>query len=188
MVKITTEQIEQNYSLFLKKLSSLGVETKLLEERLGDKLKNATYSISTENSSVAFDGSLLHVVLRTLTPMALEVKKLLGDKADYIDNNSLIKVCLLFQISKAEMFEPNTNEWEIKNRGILYKYTKQEYALKMGMWSLIICQECGISLTRDEIEAMTAIDRESETQTRFYASPFANIIISANNLTNVKIK
>lgn len=182
---INTELKEQNYALFIKKLNQVGVNTDALVARLGDKLLNATYGLDVK-SNVAYDGSLINVILRTMTPIALKLNELLDENVR-VEKDSLIKVCLLYQISKAEMFIPNDNDWEVEKRGLVYKYAENKLALKMCMKSLILCQECGITFTAEEIEALTILDRDSDdAQAKFFASPFATIIKSATEITNLK--
>lgn len=182
---ISEELKKQNYEVYLQKLNSIGIDTKLLVERLGDKLMNATYALDSK-SNCAYDGSFIHTILRTTTVFAVKINELL-DESIKVDKNSLIKVCLLYQISKAETLIPNDNAWEIENRGIRYKYAESSVALKCGMKSLILCQECGISFTPQEIEAMTILDREdNDIQAKCYANPISVILRQANELTIMK--
>lgn len=178
-----TEEIRlKNYQLFLKKLNEIGVDTTLMDEKMGSKITNATFSITNEHG-LAYDGSLINTVLRVITPYAIKLNNLLPESMQ-VDQKSIIKVCLLSHISKCEMFIPNDNQWEIEKRGLLYKYAKSDLAFKMGMRSLILAQDLGIKFTPQEIEALTIMDREpNDEQARFFASPLSVIIKQANELT-----
>ena len=177
-----TEEIRlKNYQLFLKKLNEIGVDTTLMDEKMGSKITNATFSITNEYG-LAYDGSLINTVLRVLTPYAIKLNNLLPE-AMQVDPKSIIKVCLLSHISKCEMFIPNDNQWEIEKRNILYKYAKSDVAFRMGMKSFILSQDLGITFTPQEIEAMTILDRDpSDEQARFFASTLSIIIKQANEL------
>lgn len=178
---INEEIKEKNISLFKKKLDEIGINLSM-DSSLEEKIKNATFSITNE-SGLDYDGSLLNVVLRILTPFALKINETLPEGVR-VSKESLIKVCLLLHISKCEMFEPNDNEWEKEKRGILYKYAKSNVALKMGMKSLILSQQMGVQFTPEEIEAITILDRRSDDeQTMFYSNPISIVVKQANELT-----
>ena len=178
---ITEEIKEKNLSIFLKKLEEIGINIEI-HQKIKDLIKNATFSITNE-SGLAYEGSLLNVVLRILTPFAIKINETLPENIR-IEKNSLIKVCLLSHISKCEMFEPNDNEWEKEKRGMLFKYAKSNVALKMGMKSLIFAQDLGVKFTPEEIEALTIMDRRSDDeQSNFYSNPISIVLKQANELT-----
>ena len=177
----------KNYATFKKKLESCGVDISQFDEKIGDKLLNATFSLTNENGT-AYDGSFIQIVLRTLTPYAIRINDLLPENIR-VDQSSLVKVCLLSQLSKCEMFVKNTNQWEIDNRNMLYKYGKYYLALKMGMRSIVLCESLGIKFTPNEMEAMIIFDRNSDDkQTEFYSSTLATILKEANDLTNLQFR
>ena len=149
-----------NYELFLKKLNQLGIDTAKLAEEYGEKLADASFSINSENG-LAYDGSLIEVILYKLTPYAIRLNELFPE-AIRADKASLIKVCLLHQIAKAVRLVTNDNEWEIKNRGLLYKYVQGQPSIRTGLHSLVIANNCGITFTPEEAEAnlyLTLVNR-----------------------------
>lgn len=177
---LNNEIIEKNYLIFIKKLNQLGIETSILEEKFGEKIKHATFNLTSG------DGTLLHVIMRILTPNAIKLSELNpfdNNPQDFIKFNkdSLIKVCLLSHLSKCEMFQVGKREGT-------YEYAPYPYALKMSLRSIAFCQECNITLTAEEIEAMTILDRETEEQAKFFSSPLAQLIKIANELTFLQIK
>lgn len=184
---VNEEIKEKNYSIFLKKLEEVGVDTSSITDEIAVLIKNATFTISNENG-LAYDGSLLHTVLRTLTPYALNINNVLPKNLQ-VEKNTLIKVCLLSHISKCEMFEPNDNEWEKEKRGLMYKYSKNTVALKMGMRSIIFAQNLGIKFTPEEMEAMTIMDRScDDEQAKYFSSTLSTIIKQANELTYLQTR
>ncbi len=177
-MEIIVEQREKNYSLFINKLQKLGIETTEIENNLKNELINATYS-NNNFISVSGEGTLLHVVLRILTPLAVKIHEISEEE---INLESLIKVCLLSQISKALMFKKNEKDNS-------FSYASFPYAMRMGLRSVAMCQKFNIPLTDEEIEAMTILDGDNEDDyKKFYCSPMATIIRTANDLTNMKIK
>lgn len=181
---LTEEKKVQNFELFKKKLSSIGVDSNVLMEKYGERIKNGTYSPSNAESFICGDGTLLNSILRTLTPIALKLNGILPEEKR-VDNISLIKICLLHQLAKSVMFIPNTNSWEVENRKLLYKYSDYSYALKMGMRSIAMCIECGIQLTENELEAVSNLDRDENKQTRYYSSVLATLLKQAMELTEL---
>ena len=181
---ISEELKSKNINLFFNKLNNLGIDTEKMEATLKDKLENASFSMNAD-SNCAYDGSLIHIVLRTFTPIAIKLNEILPEEIR-VDLKSLIKVCLLINISKSEMFVKNDNQWEVEKRGILYKYAKSEVALKMGARSILLCQELGITFTPEEFEAMLILDKDdSDLQSKFYSNPLSVIIKQANELTHL---
>lgn len=178
---INEEIKEKNLLLFKKKLEEIGIQLNM-DSLIENKIKNATFTITNENG-LAYEGSLLNVILRILTPFAIKINDALPESIR-VEKNSLIKVCLLSHISKCEMFEPNDNEWEKEKRGMLFKYTKSNVALKMGMKSLILAQELGVKFTPEEIEAITIMDRRlDDEQSMFFSNPISVVLKQAHELT-----
>jgi hypothetical protein len=171
----------KNYELYLKKLNQIGINTEKLAEEIGEKLADATFSTNLDNG-LAYEGALINTVLYKLTPYAIKLNDLYPTDIQ-VDKNSLIKVCLLHQIAKAIRLMPNDNDWEVKNRGLIYKYTPNQPSIRTGLHSLVIAQNCGIQFTPEEAEAMTVNDRDlTDDQARWHSSLMASIIRQANEM------
>lgn len=171
----------KNYELFLKKLNQIGIDTTKLAEDFGESIADATFSVNSDNG-LAYDGALINVILYKLTPYAIKLNELYP-KDVQVDKNSLVKVCLLHQIAKAVRLTKNDNEWEIKNRGLVYKYTPNQPSIRTGLHSLVIAQNCGISFTPEEAEAMTVNDRDlTDDQARWHSSLMASIVRQASEM------
>lgn len=139
------------------------------------------------DSKLAYDGALISHVLKVITPYAVRINELLPEKIQ-VNKDSLVKVCLLHQIAKSIMFIKNDNSWEVTNKGVWYKYVPSTLALKTGMRSLIMCQECGIEFTAEEIEALTILERENDEQAKYYCGTMSVIVKQANELALLQIK
>lgn len=179
------QKLNTNYLLYIKQLKGVGLDTTLLEEKFGEKIKRATFATSTE-SKFCYDGSLLTFsfdLLRT----AIKVNEILPKEVQ-ADVKSLVKVCLLIFFSKAEMYCKTKEDWRIK-KGFLYEFTPYEYALKTGIRSVQMCNECGITFTHGEMEAMISIDRNpEELQVKYNSTIISGIISSSITLTTIKNK
>ena len=182
-----TEELKQkNLDIFDKKLRQLGLDTNALFSKYTDRLLNATFTNSNEFGN-AYDGSLVEIVLKVLTPYAVRLNELLPEE-QRVDKSTLVKVCLLHQIAKAVRIVPNDNQWEIEKRGLLYKYDDSLPSIRTGLHSVSMCLECGIPLTAEEIEAMTVNDRDlTDDQARWHSSVMATLVRQANELTYIQI-
>lgn len=178
---------ELNAGRYFKKLEQIGVDTSLLKEKYGELIKNATFTANGENGN-AYEGSFLEILLMTLTPFAVKMNELFPEDKR-VDRNSLIKVCLLHQIGKAIMLVPNDNEWEVSKLKRVFKYSNDKPAIKTGLMSLGMCQECGIRFTLEEIEAMTINDADpSDNMSKFYSSTMSNIVKAASAFTYCQLE
>ena len=183
---LTEEIKEKNLNLFFKKLSQLGVETESLEKNYGEFIKNGSFTNTNEFGN-AYSGSLLEIVLKTLTPYAIKINDILPEESK-VEKSTLIKMCLLHQIAKSIRLIPNDNQWEIEKRKIVYKYNSELPSIRTGLHSLIMCQNCGITFTDDEAEVMTVNDRDlTDDQARWHSSVMATILRQANELTYLEI-
>lgn len=185
---LSVEKINENYVLFLKKLEGVGVDYTSIVKYVGENnLKNATFAINTD-MGMAYDGSLINIILRKVTKYAVLINQMLPESVR-VNEESLIKVCLLHQISKAIMFEENDSTWEKTNRGLLYKYSELEGTLRCGERSAYICLSNGVQFTPEEYEAMRIMDKDSEdTYAKFYSSPIATIVKQANELAAMDMR
>lgn len=185
-MEVEKEKQKKNLMLFLKKLSQLGIETSCLEERYGERLMTATFTNSNENG-YANEGTFLEVLLKILTPYAVNINNLLPEEKK-VDKDTLVKICFLHQIAKAIRLVPNDNQWEVEKRGLKYKYDSSLPSIRTGLHSLIMAQNCGISFTAEEAEAMTVNDRDlSDEQARWFSSRLSTIVRQASELTYLEI-
>lgn len=183
---MTLQEKEKNLSLYFKKLEELGVPTAKLREKYEAKLLDASFTNSNDYGN-AYDGSFLENILRVLTPYAVNINEILPEDKK-VDKDTLVKICLLHQVSKCVRLIPNDNMWEIEKRGLLYKYDSNLPSVRGGLHSLTMCQECGINFTLEEVEAMVTNDRDlTDDQYRWHSSILSSIVRQANELTYLTI-
>lgn len=178
---------EKNFELYLNKLSQLGVDVSNISDEFKAKLMDASF-VATNDYGNAYRGSLLEIVLRVLTPIAIGINKLLPVDRQ-VDKDKLVKVCLLHHISKAIRLIENDERWQIEKLGKLYKYDDSLPSVRTGLHSAVLAmQEFGVSFTLEEMEAMTINDRDpSDEQARFHSGVLSSIVKMANELTYVQI-
>lgn len=175
----------KNYSTYrdgLERLIGDDVTDTLIESLGGDDaVMNATYSNLLDSGS-AFDGSFVKNVIK-LARIASQINDILpeGMKAD---SKSIGKVCLLSQVAKVVMLSPNDNNWERVNRGMLYKYTSLDGALRTGERSIMLATNAGVKFTPEEFEAMGILDRNAEDDNykKYFSSSLSTVVRQAAEL------
>ena len=180
MKHLTNEQIEINFSQWVKRLEKYGVYSEKMIEELGDKIKKAPFATG-EMSGGAYEGALLDVTLNHICKNAFVRNSSIYSVGHILhcDPASLMRVLLLQHICKSEMFVEQTNAWKKKN-GYPYDFNDNIDAnLKCGLWSLAMCMRYGIKLTQEEIQAITIIDREDDKNAMFI-TPLALASKTAN--------
>lgn len=117
---------------------------------------------------------------------AVKINALLPEDKQ-VDKDSLVKVILLSQISKVLMFTPNTNDWEVQKRGMVYTFNNLEGALRMGERSLLIAMNAGVKFTAEEFEAMRILDKSSDDDNyaKYYSSMLSTLVKQANEIVMV---
>lgn len=175
---------EKWFEMYFSKLQSTGVSEEsinLLREKYGESLKKATFAIKAD-SGYAYDGSLLEVVIKKVTSYAIKMNEML-DESIREDKNSIIKVCFLCYISMAERVVPSSDAWRKDKLGEMYTYKNSEGSIGIGLHSVCMATECGITFTPKEIEAMTILDRsDDDRQAKFFSTKLSTIVKSAFEL------
>ena len=175
----------KNYATYRKGLDKIvgsEIADNIIEALGGEEaVMNATYANLADSGS-AFDGSFVKNVIR-LTKMANNINELLPEELR-ADTISIGKVCLLSQIAKIVMLSKNDNNWEVVNRGMIYKYNTLDGALRTGERSILISMNAGVKFTPEEYEAMGILDRnpEDDNYKKYFASPLSTVVRQAAEL------
>ena len=104
-----------------------------------------------------------------------------------VDNKSIYRVALLQHIAKVLMYVENDNEWEVKNRGFVYKFVDQNTALRCGERALFLLMQVGVVLTEDEFEAIRIVDKSKEDDafSKFFSNTLAFVIRQSNEIVSL---
>ena len=178
----------KTYKNGLIKLFGEEIAEKIIEALGGEeKVANATYA-NSKDSGAAYNGAFIKNVIR-LTKTANELNNVLPEEIR-ANVASINKVCMLSQIAKVQMFKENDNNYEIINRGILYKFETLSGALRTGERSTLIASNAGVVFSEVEYEAMRAIDNLSvdDNYTKFFSSPLSLVIRQAYEIINLANK
>lgn len=191
---ISEEKINSNFILWIERLKKYNCYSEEMINEIGEKLKNASFSLSTSTGS-AYNGSMIDTVLNHLCTIAYHINEdAFGINARQknkhnsltVDSDMLMRVLLLQHISKCELFVAQDQQWKI-SKGYLYDFNSElKTSLKTGERSLYLCQKYGVKLTEEEYEAMRIIDKEEDFKNNSYMTPLCAIVKIANQLTAIE--
>lgn len=192
---MTEEKINANFLKFVKYLEKYNCYSEQMMNEIGDKIKIAPYSMQLDYGG-AEPGALVDVTLNVLCKIGAEINNNAlgsngGDKIAHpniaVNQNMLMRVLLLLNIAKAEMFVENPSEWHRRNLGKMYEFADNKTKLKLGQRSLFLCQKYGIHLEEEEFEAFLTIDQADDTGERFQ-SPLYTVVKAAKMFTLVELR
>lgn len=191
---LSEERLNANLLLFTEKLQKYNCYSEQMMEDMGELIKNGSYS-GAERFGGAYRGALVDVTLNILCKigfmlnervLGMNSKNMLNFPLLCVNNDMLMRVLLLVNIAKSEIFIPNPNEWK-RNNGYPYEFNDDLASnLKIGQRTLMLCNKYGIKLSEEEFEAISVVDNEDEKGIRF-RSPLAAIVMSALSLTLVEL-
>ena len=177
------EELNKEFVSFWDSMEFAGIQNNYSQSSLKAVLSTSAAG-TNEDSGLAYPGALL-VHINLVTNIAQRLAKMVSGTFK-IDLKSLTKVCLLQHLSKSAMFTINDNEWEVKNRGMNYKFTELEGRLKSGERSIMYAMQNNIHFSAIEYEAMVCLDRENEANgARFFDSPMTMIVRQANEMATM---
>ena len=187
---LTQEQKEKNLSTFKRYLTNLigAAETNALFFYLGgdNAIINASFGM-TKDSGCAYEGAFLENVLR-IADIAMNINDNIFPEEKRVSAKSIYRSVLLQHLAKIIMYEDNTNQWEIDNRGILYKFKNTNVVLKGGERVILLLLKSGIQdITEEEYEAIRIIDKmkEDDFATTKHVSTLACIVRQANEINTM---
>ena len=187
---LTQEQKEKNLSTFRRYLTNLigAAETNALFFYLGgdNAIINASFGM-TKDSGCAYEGAFLENVLR-IADIAMNINDNIFPEEKRVSAKSIYRSVLLQHLAKVMMYEDNTNQWEIDNRGILYKFKNTNVVLKGGERVILLLLKSGIQdITEEEYEAIRIIDKmkEDDFATTKHVSTLACIVRQANEINTM---
>lgn len=175
---LTNERFQEEWNYFYSNLTKASLTDFFNIEELKESLKTATCALS-EDTGCAYYGALL-VHINLFTRLALRIAKMVSNTFP-MEESSLLKVCCLMHLSKIDMFEPNTNAWEVEKRGLSFKFKDIDGRLKFGERSLLNAVTKGIKFTPIEWEAMESLDNSDESKNGKYFDSILTIIVRQAN-------
>ena len=195
-MSLSPEKININYLKFIEYLQKYNCYSEQMMNDLGEKIKMAPFSMSLEYGS-AEPGGLIDVTLNVVCKIGAQINNnVMGrngqDKIQhpllYVNPNMLMKVLLLLNIAKADMFKENKNTWQKEKMGKMYDFVDHKTKMKLGQRSIYLCQKYGIKLEEEEFEAFFAIDSNVDETGACYQSPLYTMVKITKMLTEVELR
>lgn len=180
MMTLTEEQKNLAWSQFYEIFyETTGLGSYYDMEKLKEELLSSPCAIN-EEAGTAYKGALV-MHINMVCALAQRLAKMVSGTFS-INETSLLKICCIMHLSKRHLYEINDNEWEIKNRGLNFKFRKDlEGVLKGSERSLIEAMNNGVNITPTEFEAIKSLD-DTETNNNMYKSIYTTIVRQANEL------
>ena len=180
MKTLTQEQAYTEWVKFYGVFEKLGLVKNYDMEKLKTELLSSPCAVS-EEMGTAYKGALL-IHINMVMALAQRVAKMISGTFE-IDENTLLKSIAIMHLSKRLVYVENDNDWEIKNRGLMFKFAKGvEGCLKGGERSALEALNNGVKLTPIEFEAITCLDEDVEASKKPFLSIYTTVIRQANEL------
>ena len=172
-MSLEKEKIVENAKKYFDTATKLGFMNESLMTFLGQAFIAAPAS-NLEQFNNAFEGGLIAHLLNTAKYAVLINKSLPAD--EQVNQNSLVKVCLLHQIGKANLFIPCTSEWHRKNQGKMYEFNEDLTSMRVGERSIYYAVSHGITLTEDEYVAISNFDKVDDKMAELHNSMVGDLL------------
>lgn len=176
-MSLKSEQIVKNTKKYFQTTQDLGVMNDELMTFLGEEFIKAPAS-TLKSLHNAFEGGLIDHLL-TVTKYAVNFNNALPEE-ERVDQKSLVRVCLLHQIGKANLYKPCTSEWHIKNQGKMYEFNENLVSMRVGERSLYYLLSHGIKLTEEEFGAIIMFDKTDDKMAEYHNSTLGDILKAAS--------
>ena len=184
METMTEEKVLKNTKKYFETAEKYGFMNDTLMEALGKEFIAAPASTRTDLHN-AFEGGLIAHLLLT-TKYAISLNGILPE-ALQVDTKSLIKVSLLHQIGKANLYLAE-DKWH-QDRGMMYKFNNDLTSMSVGERSAYLATSNGVELTEEEFQAIINHDKDdSDKQAKFFTSNLGVILRQANELAILEEK
>lgn len=170
------EKIVANTKKYFDTATKLGFMTEELMKFLGESFIKAPASTMADLHN-AFEGGLIDHLLR-VGSYAVKFNNALPED-EKVDQTSLLKVCLLHQIGKANLYKPCLSQWHRDNQGKMFEFNDDLTSMKVGERSVYYAMSYGVTLTEDEYVAIINLDKEDDTMSKYHNSMLGDLLKTA---------
>ena len=170
---LTPEKIIANTKKYFDTTTKLNVMNAELMAFLGEPFIKAPASNMRDYHN-AFEGGLIEHLLKVTSYAVMVNKSLPVD--EQVNQDSLLKVCLLHQIGKANLFKPCTSEWHIKTLGKMYEFNDEVTPMRVSERSLFIALSHGVVLTDEEFAAIANFDKTDDKMAEIHNSMLGELL------------
>lgn len=176
-MSLTQEKILSNTKKFFETANKYGFMNDELMSFLGESFIKAPAS-TMDSLHNAFDGGLIDHLLRVAFYAVRFNNALPEDKQ--VDQASLLKVCLLHQIGKANLYVPCESEWHKKNQGKMYDFNNNLVSMRVSERSLYYAMSHGIKFTEEEYSAIMMFDKIDDQMAQYHNSTLGELLKMSN--------
>ena len=170
------EKIVANTKKYFDTATKLGFMNEELMKFLGESFIKAPASTMADLHN-AFEGGLIDHLLR-VGSYAVKFNNALPEE-ERVDQNSLLKICLLHQIGKANLYKPCDSEWHRKNQGKMYEFNEDLTSMRVGERSVYYAMSHGVSFTEEEYAAIINLDKNDDKMAEYHNSMLGDLLKTA---------
>jgi len=167
------ERIVANTKKYFDTATKLGFMTEELMTFLGEDFIKAPASTMTDLHN-AFEGGLIEHLL-TVAKYAVLVNKSLPED-EKVDQDSLLKVCLLHQIGKAKLYKLCESEWHRNHQGKIYEFNDDMVSMRVGERSIYYATSNGVTFTEEEYIAILNVDKTDDKMSTYHNSMLGELL------------
>jgi hypothetical protein len=171
------EKIVANTKKYFDTATKLGIMNNEFMTFLGEEFIKAPAS-TLESLHNSFEGGLIDHLLRVAS-YAIKFNDALPEN-ERVDKNSLLKVCLLHQIGKANLYTPCTSDWHRKNQGKMYEFNEKLTSMRVSERSAYYALSHGIKLTEEEYAAILFFDKTDDKMAEYHNSTLGDLLKTGN--------
>ena len=172
-MSLEKEKIVSNTKKYFDTATNLGFMNDDLTSFLGEDFIKAPAS-SMADFHNAFEGGLIDHLLNVAKYAVIINKSLPEDER--VDQNSLVKVCLLHQIGKAKLYKPCESEWHRKNQKKMYEFNSDLTSMRIGERSIHYATNHGVKFTDDEYVAILNFEKTDDKMSVYHNSMIGELL------------
>ena len=175
-MSLEKEKIVANTKKYFDTATKLGFMNDGFMNFLGANFISAPAS-TMDSLHNAFEGGLIDHLLRVAS-YAIKFNNALPE-AEQVNQNSLLKVCLLHQVGKANLYVDGP-EWAKKN-GKFYDFNKALLvSMRVSERSVFYATSNGIEFTEEEYGAILMFDKTDDKMAEYHNSNLGDLLKTAN--------
>jgi hypothetical protein len=126
----------------------------------------------------AFEGGLVDHLLK-VAKYAVMFNNALPEN-ERVDQNSLLKVCLLHQVGKAHLYKECTSKWHRENQGKMYEFNEDLTSMRISQRSVYYAMSNGINFTEEEVAAIYMFDAVDDKMAEYHNSTLGDLLKMGN--------
>lgn len=178
-MSLEESKILANSKKFFETAMSNGFMNEEFMEFLGQDFIKAP-ATSMQHFHNAFEGGLIDHLLKVAS-YAIKINNTLPED-EKVNQESLLKVCLLHGVGKAKLYKPCTSEWHRKNQGKMYEFNDDLVSMRVGERSVYYILSHGIKLSEEEFTAIVFFDKVDDKMSEYHNTMLGELLKMGNIL------